>query len=537
MNNFYTLIYLTRELNSKCRDAAFRQSYSFQKGIWESVWQLSSGEEIRWIYSARQGETALFPDIARPPARRDKTRFFESLEGETIVEVSLAPGDRLITVQMSGGEQLLFQPFGPRPNLFHVREGVIVDAFRQSRTTVGEPAPVPRPAGNDVKPPSKDASGKQKILRADPAFPRTVIPKLVEQYRLDDADWKEVLERVRSWQEQMRTRPVFRQTKGGILTLLSEQHLRAETEQIFDSASEAVRETWIRHQREAAWISRSRQIGNRLRDRQAQIQKRLEQLEGRDQALKRADRYEKFGHILTAYAHQTVHPGQSSIELPDPWNAQEPIRIPLPGEGSLADRADHYYRKARSSRRSVEESAAIRQESEEELERLVEARSTFDHVSNLSELRTWESDRDEWLKDLLSSPNSGEDREASRWRRYDVNGWEICVGKNARSNDDLLRAAHKEDLWMHARGSGGSHVIVRMERKSTPPPEAVRLQAARFAAWFSKQRHASLVPVMVTRKKYVTKPSGAPPGQVRVQREEVLMVPPQAPESSHKRNH
>lgn len=536
MNNFYTLIYLTRELNSKCRGAAFRQSYSFQKGIWESVWECSNGEEIRWVYSARQGETALFPDRARPPARRDKTRFFESLEGETIDDVTLATADRLVTVQMSGGDQLLVQPFGPRPNLFRVRDGVIIEAFRQSGITPGDPAPTPRPPAETIKPPSAEASGKQKILRADPAFPRTVIPLLVEQYRLDDAGWKEILGHVHTWQDQMRTKPVFRQLRNGVLTLLSEEHLHAATERTFDRAGDAVRETWVRHQREAAWISRHRQIENRLLERLEQVRKRLDQLEGSDEALKRADKYEKFGHILTAYAHQKVNPGQSDIDLPDPWNEQKPISIPLPGKGSLADRADHYYRKARSSRRSIHESAAIRKASESEERKLIEAKTSFARVSNLSELREWESDRKKWLEPLLASSKSGGDAEPSRWRRYDVNGWEICVGKNARSNDDLLRAAHKEDLWLHARGSGGSHVIVRMERRTTPPPEPIRQQAARFAAWFSKQRHASLVPVIITKKKYVTKPSGAAPGLVRVQHEEVLMVSPEAPDSAHKRN-
>ncbi|MEX1211528.1 MAG: NFACT RNA binding domain-containing protein [Balneolaceae bacterium] len=535
MNNFYTLIYLTKELNSKFHGAAFQQSYSFQKGIWESVWELPDGKNFRWVYSTRQGETALFPDLARPPARRDKTHFFESLQGQTIEEISLEPGDRFIKVRMSGGEQLLILPFGSRPNIYRVRDNIIVDAFRQSGISIGDPAPAPRPPVEDIRPPSGNTSGKQMILRADPAFPRAVIPQLVEQHNLDDADWEDAVEKVQAWQDQMRWHPVFRQVQSGILTLLSEEHLRTETEYMFDNACDAVRETWIRHQRESAWLTRSRQIENRLRERLSQIQKRLDQLEGRDEALNRANRYEKFGHILTAYAHQSVHSGQSSIDLPDPWNQQEPITIPLPGKGSLADRADHYYRKARSSRRSIKESASIRHESETEEKRLIEAQASFSRVSNLSELRTWEADRKEWIESLFASSKDGGDRNAGRWRRYNVDGWEICVGKNARSNDDLLRSAHKEDLWLHARGSGGSHVVVRMERRTDPPPDLILQHAARFAAWFSKQRHASLVPVIVTRKKYVTKPSGAPPGQVRVQREEVRMVPPQEPTPSHKR--
>lgn len=536
MNNFYTLIYLTGELNSKYCGSRFQQSYSFQKGIWEVVWLLPNGEEARWVYSARPRETALFPDQPRPPAKRNITRFFDSLEGCRLEAVTLAEGDRLITLHLSGSNQLLVQPFGSRPNIFHIRDGRVQESFRQSGPAVGDPAPAPRPKRDKPEPPSPEASAKQMILRADPAFPRPVIPHLIRQYDLEEANWEEIRDRIRSWQEQMRTEPVIRLLVNGTLTLLSEESLDLKTDRTFHTVSEAIRETWIRRQRESAWQHRHQRIEQALHNQISRLRKRLQQLEEPEEALERAETYEKYGHILTAYAHKEVHSGQTEIELPDPWNDEKPIRIPLPGSGTLADRARHYYRKSGSAKRSVEESRSIRQESRSRLQELEEASESFGEVTNLRELRQWEKDRASWLDTLFSSPDTSHQHESLPWRRYEINGWVILVGKSARGNDDLLRASHKEDLWLHARGSAGSHVILKMDGRSTDPPESVRLQAARLAAWFSKQRHSSLVPVMVTRSKYVTKPSGAPPGQVRVDREEVLMVPPEEPDKRIKPN-
>ncbi len=79
---------------------------------------------------------------------------------------------------------------------------------------------------------------------------------------------------------------------------------------------------------------------------------------------------------------------------------------------------------------------------------------------------------------------------------------------------------------MHARGVAGSHVVLRMDNNKDYPPKEVLLKAASVAAYNSKARGAALAPVIITKRKYVSKPKGAPHGSVRVHREEVEMVEP-----------
>ncbi|HSJ16319.1 MAG TPA: NFACT RNA binding domain-containing protein [Longimicrobiales bacterium] len=116
----------------------------------------------------------------------------------------------------------------------------------------------------------------------------------------------------------------------------------------------------------------------------------------------------------------------------------------------------------------------------------------------------------------------------SGWRSYQVDGFEIIVGRGARDNDALtFGAAEPHDLWLHAAAFAGSHVIVRNPERLAALPRAVVVRAAELAAWHSKAQGAGgKVEVHVCRAADVSKPRGAPPGQVRIRNFEAVRVYP-----------
>jgi hypothetical protein len=112
------------------------------------------------------------------------------------------------------------------------------------------------------------------------------------------------------------------------------------------------------------------------------------------------------------------------------------------------------------------------------------------------------------------------------FKRFEVEGFEILVGKNSKNNDLLTQQyAYKEDLWLHARDATGSHVVLKY-RAGKKFPNSVIETAASLAAYFSKRRNETMAPVIVTPKKFVRKPKGSADGQVIVEKEEVVMVEP-----------
>lgn len=119
----------------------------------------------------------------------------------------------------------------------------------------------------------------------------------------------------------------------------------------------------------------------------------------------------------------------------------------------------------------------------------------------------------------------------AEWRTFETEGFEILVGKGARENDRLtFREAAPHDLWLHASGYAGSHVVVRNPDRLAEIPRGVVETAAALAAYHSKAREArGKVEVHVCRASEVRKPRGFPPGKVEIRRWESVRVYPRDP--------
>jgi predicted ribosome quality control (RQC) complex YloA/Tae2 family protein len=103
-------------------------------------------------------------------------------------------------------------------------------------------------------------------------------------------------------------------------------------------------------------------------------------------------------------------------------------------------------------------------------------------------------------------------------------GCTILVGRNRRGNEYLSvgGVARDTDIWMHARGSPGAHVLVVQRRSSSEHPMATAdcwQLAANLAAFYSDARTERTVPVVAAEPKHVLKPRGAPLGAVKVREE------------------
>jgi predicted ribosome quality control (RQC) complex YloA/Tae2 family protein len=104
-------------------------------------------------------------------------------------------------------------------------------------------------------------------------------------------------------------------------------------------------------------------------------------------------------------------------------------------------------------------------------------------------------------------------------------GWEVLVGTSAAGNAAVtFDVAVADDLWLHARGVPGAHVILRTNA-ATPPDEIVE-RAAQVAAFHSAAQNSTSVDVDVALRRHVKKIPNAPPGLVRYANERTLRVTP-----------
>ena len=83
--------------------------------------------------------------------------------------------------------------------------------------------------------------------------------------------------------------------------------------------------------------------------------------------------------------------------------------------------------------------------------------------------------------------------------------------------------AAADDLWLHARGVTGAHVIVPLAKGKSYSPETL-VDAATLAAYFSDLRGERVVDVLYTPRRFVHKRKGSPVGSVTLGREKVIGV-------------
>ena len=130
------------------------------------------------------------------------------------------------------------------------------------------------------------------------------------------------------------------------------------------------------------------------------------------------------------------------------------------------------------------------------------------------------------------SQKTSKRRQSSDHRSFGLEGgWEVLVGKHDRGNDRLLRrVAGGEDVWLHAQGVPGSHVIIHHSERGKEVPLRVVEAAAKLAAYYSKGKESSKVSVDYIAVKHLRRIKGGRAGQVTFTGQSTISVSPESPE-------
>ena len=256
----------------------------------------------------------------------------------------------------------------------------------------------------------------------------------------------------------------------------------------------------------------------RLARRRAKLAKEQEAISD-PEALRQA------GEAILAYAYQ-IEPGQS--ELVAEWVAGEPpLRVRLDPMLSPSENAQTYFRRYRKAQRAAAKIPAqmARVEAEADyLDQLVQDLAMAENRPEIDAVGVALAQAG-----YLKRRRKPRARTASRPLRFmSPDGFAVWVGKNAQQNEELtFRRATPDDLWLHARGIPGAHVIIKTEGQSVP--EETVEWAAGLVAYYSRGRDDTQVAVDVVERGQVRRLKGGRPGQVVYRGERTLRVGPQPP--------
>ena len=225
------------------------------------------------------------------------------------------------------------------------------------------------------------------------------------------------------------------------------------------------------------------------------------------------ERLRQLGDILTANIHK-IQKGQTKVTVEDFYDENmAQIEVPLSPLLSPQQNAAKYYKDYTRMKNA-----------EKELTHQIELGSRELHYlqSVLDELNRAQTDAElEEIKQELQQggyirSDSKKKMKATKlppMRFESTDGYPIYVGRNNRQNDELtFRMARKDDLWLHAHGVHGSHVIISCG--GTTPPDDTVTQAAQLAAYYSEATGGQNIAVDATPVKQVKKTPGSKPGMV-----------------------
>lgn len=232
--------------------------------------------------------------------------------------------------------------------------------------------------------------------------------------------------------------------------------------------------------------------------------------------------YDKAANLLMIN-RDTIPSGSKNADLIDIFDDEKLVSIPLKSELSLNQNIERYFRKARGEKMKFENAKVSLSETRQKIVDLKAKLILFESMEQ-EQLKEFGKKTTVISREEKTYPNN------ARIRKFLIDGkWEVLVGKDSESNDVLTqKVAKQSDYWFHARGSSGSHTVLRFSGKDKPPKEIIK-KVAQLAAFYSRAKNSKLVPVAYTQKKYVGKRKGMNPGQVLMLREEVVMVPPEIP--------
>ena len=231
------------------------------------------------------------------------------------------------------------------------------------------------------------------------------------------------------------------------------------------------------------------------------------------------------GDLLSANLYQ-LQKGDRVARVQNFYEPDAPmVEISLDERLSPAQNAQRYYaryRKASTAEKKLAEQIASGEQELAYIDSVFDALTRAESEADIAELRLELAEQGYLRANKLKGKPP---KAAPPLQFYSSEGFSIMVGRNNKQNVRLtLKQAENQDIWLHTHNITGSHVIIVTQGET--PPDRTILEAAMLAAYHSKGRASSQVPVDYCAARYVKKPAGAKPGMVIFTNNQTVYVTP-----------
>lgn len=223
------------------------------------------------------------------------------------------------------------------------------------------------------------------------------------------------------------------------------------------------------------------------------------------------DKHKVYGELINTYGYN-LESGAKKLEALN-YYTNEMITIPLDPTLTPQENAKKNFDKYNKLKRTFEALTDLIEETQDEIKHLESISTSLDIALSEEDLVQVKEELMDYGYIKRKYTGKKVKITSKPFHYLSSDGYHMYVGKNNFQNDELtFKIATGNDWWFHAKGAPGSHVIVKANNEELP--DRTFEEAARLAAYYSKNRNAEKVEIDYVEKKHVKKTNGGKPGFV-----------------------
>ncbi len=296
----------------------------------------------------------------------------------------------------------------------------------------------------------------------------------------------------------------------------------------YDSMNELVDEFYFMRDMHERMRQKTSDLTKLLNNHRERIAKKISILDRTLADAEKMDTYREYADLITANIYR-ISEGQKTAELENYFDEKmTTVKITLDPSLSPSQNAQKYYKKYNKAKTALKEAKKQLESSETELSYINSTLAmveTADRIEDVNAIRRELADEG-YIKRSTNAVKKQKTETSKPMHFISSDGFSIYVGRNNTQNDYLtLKFANSSDLWFHTKDIHGSHTVIKLGIDKDVPKSTI-LEAASLAAYYSKARESSQVPVDYTIIKNVKKPNGAKPGMVIYEGYNTIYVTP-----------
>lgn len=562
-----TMSVLAKELNERLQTGQIQKLYQIDKTtLLFKIRALNEDQSLVITVGATPAMYLSKPIQDLPKEPSSLCMFLRKhIEGSRIVKVEQINGDRIMCIQtdkleMDGSITSTFiyvELMGKYSNCIFVQDGVILESLIHVSPLMNRERSISPKLHYELPPNANrvslmdfdyneiknlltsfgDGTVQQSIRTSFNGFGK---PLLDEVLLTSDLSGNEIISDLIPTQVDALAKALYElkiklNESNGLLTLINDNNKKAHATFIlqnykvlkeYSTISEALEES----------IHNTKSIHTADKELEKILTAAIKKEEVRHQKIKdelddtnKMDTYKLYGDILMINAHLQVQ-YEPSIQLPNLLSEDgELLTIPLKPNLTIVENGQWYYKlytKLKNRMVSGEYQLNASTTKLEYLKSILYSISLATTRESLEEIR--KECMDAGIIKKSKKPLSYK-LGKSNYIHLTINEGEIFIGRNNQQNEYLThRFAKPTDIWFHTQDIQGSHLILRL---NVEPDDMILSKVAQYAAYFSKARETSKVPVDYTYIKNIKKPPGSPLGFVIFSTHQTMIVEPKKPDN------